>query len=84
MADLPVAHDLADIVIFTGLWSELEDPAKVNLIGNWYLLAEFSKRRLNEFRYLPNAAIDPGELADLTAALDDPTDGVLAWLSRHP
>ena len=77
-------HDLAELIIFTGLWTELDDPANGNLRSNWDLLADFSKKRLNDIRYLPSAASDTGDLTKITAALDDPSNGVLAWLSNRP
>ena len=77
-------HDLTELAIYTGLWPELDDPAHGNLRSNWDRLADFSKKQLNDLRYLPRAALDSGKLAGLTADLDEPTDGVLAWLSGHP
>ena len=77
-------HDLAELVIFTGLWSELIDPANGDLLSNWDELARFSKSQLNDSRYLSAASFDNVKLATLSIALDDPVNGVLAWLSRHP
>jgi hypothetical protein len=53
---LPAAcktHDLSEIVLFTGLKRELEDPKRALLRQNWDRLVEFSKQRLNDQRYLP-------------------------------
>jgi hypothetical protein len=77
-------HDIKELVIFTGLSSELQDPANAAVRQNWDLLADFSKVRLNDQRYLPRGLLDPLELKKHNDALDDPQDGVLAWLSRHP
>ncbi len=77
-------HDFKELVIFTGLWSELQDPANAAVRQNWDLLADFSKVRLNDQRYLPRGSFDPQELKKYNDALDDPQDGVLVWLSRHP
>jgi hypothetical protein len=77
-------HDLMELIIFTSLWAELSDPANLNLRTNWDVLARFSKIRLNEIRYQPSASFDAVESAELTAALDDPIHGVLAWLSGRP
>ena len=79
-----ITHDLSQLIIFTGLWEDLEDPANATLRRNWDLFVDFSKRRLNDQRYLPRAKLDPKDLKSYSDALDDPTDGVLAWLSRHP
>ena len=78
-------HDLSELIIFSGLWADLEDPANVNLISNWDTLAGFSKLQLNDSR-----DISPRHLSILSNwrsssnRSDDPTDGVLAWLSRYP
>jgi hypothetical protein len=78
------AHDLSELIIFTGMWAELEDPANFGIRQNWDLLVNFSKVRLNDQRYLPRTMLDPKDLKKCNDALDDPNDGVLAWLSRHP
>jgi hypothetical protein len=77
-------HDLTDLIIFTGGWEELDDPANLAIRQNWDLLADFSKGRLNDQRYLPRATLDAGYHQRLMNALDDPQDGVLTWLSRRP
>jgi hypothetical protein len=77
-------HDLSDLVIFTGRWEELDDPANLAIRQNWDLLADFSKARLNDQRYLPRGLLDTRDQERLMAALDDPQDGVLTWLSRRP
>lgn len=77
-------HDLKELIIFTGMWSELQDPANATVRQNWDLLADFSKVRLNDQRYLPRGLLDPEELMRYNEAFDDPQDGVLAWLSRRP
>lgn len=41
-------HDLSELIIFTGMWEELEDPANDAVRQNWDLLANFSKVRLND------------------------------------
>jgi len=48
-------HDLSELIIFTGMWEELENPASAILRRNWDLLVDFSKQRLNDQRYLPRA-----------------------------
>jgi hypothetical protein len=77
-------HDLAELIIFTGMWEELEDPSNGAVRQNWDLLVNFSKVRLNDQRYLPRAMLDPKDLKKMYDALDDPRDGVLTWLSKHP
>jgi hypothetical protein len=77
-------HDLSELIIFTGLWRELQDPSFSMIRENWDILQEYSKARLNDLRYQPRAELDPDDAAKIEAALDDPADGVLAWLSRRP
>jgi hypothetical protein len=87
LSHLPAAcktHDLSELFVFTGMLEELEDPANSTTRQNWDLLVDFSKVRLNEQRYLPRVLLTPVDLARYTEALDNPQDGVLAWLSRHP
>jgi hypothetical protein len=87
LKNLPKAcktHDLSELIIFTGLWDELLDPANAAVRQNWDLLADFSKARLNDQRYLPPGLLSPMDLKDHNDAPDDPGDRVLAWLSRHP
>lgn len=77
-------HDLAELIIFTGLRQDLNDPANVAVQQNWDLLVEFSKMRLNDQRYLPRASLDPTDFTRHMDALDSPQYGVLTWLSKHP
>lgn len=77
-------HDLQELIIFTGLWEELNDPANVSIKQSWDRLADFSKRKLNELRYSPRNSL-PAVLRDeLLAALDDPGSGVVPWLTKRP
>ncbi len=77
-------HDLSELIIFTGLWEQLQDPVNAAIRTNWDLLADFSRVQLNDQRYLPRGLLDPGLLKACSDALDDPRDGVLPWLSRQP
>jgi hypothetical protein len=52
-------HDLSELIIFTGMWVELEDPANLAIRQNWDLLVDFSKVRLNDQRYLPRGDARP-------------------------
>jgi hypothetical protein len=73
-----------ELIIFTGIWVQLEDPANSAVRQNWDILVQFSKVRLNDQRYLPRASLEPNHLDQIERALDDPQDGVLQWLSRQP
>jgi hypothetical protein len=77
-------HNLSELMIFTGLLAELNDPTKIVLRRNWDLLVKFSKDRLNSIRYLPASHLGAPELGGLLGAMDDPRDGVWTWLSGHP
>jgi hypothetical protein len=77
-------HDLSELIIFTGLWEQLQDPVNAAIRTNWELLADFSRVRLNDQRYLPRGLLDPGLLKACSDAFDHPRDGVLPWLSRQP
>jgi len=77
-------HDLADLLIFTGLWQELQDPSNSSIRQNWDILLEYSKERLNDLRYQPRAELDLIDAARIEQALDDPDHGVQAWLSKRP
>jgi len=78
------SHELSKIIIFTGLWDELEDPKNAAVRQNWDILVDFSTLRLNGQRYLPRANLDPKDLKKYNQTLDHPSSGVLAWLARHP
>jgi hypothetical protein len=78
-----MTHDLNEIMIFTGLHPELNDPVNVGLLKNWDEIARFSRERLNDLRYAPNAFLSPAELAKLGRELDDSTEGVWSWLSSR-
>ena len=71
-------HDLKELIIYTGLWAELNDSQNAAVVNHWKIMTEFSSRLLNVLRYRPNSSYSPIEVD----ALDDPQDGVLAWLSR--
>jgi len=75
-------HDLNELVIFTGLLAELYDPINFAVAVNWNVLAEFSSKLLNVLRYRPEHLYSVNQADRLDAALDDPHDGVLTWLSR--
>jgi hypothetical protein len=77
-------HDLSELIIFTGLFEELQDPANATIRRNWDRLEKFSKEQLNDLRYNPQRKLTASELAMMLVALDDPALGVLAWLSKHP
>ncbi len=75
-------HDLTELMIFTGLMGELEDPSNTMVKEYWDFLATFSRLELGKLRYQPRLQM-PDLLADeLLKALDEPTHGAFAWLSR--
>jgi hypothetical protein len=76
-------HDLSELIVLTGLFTELQDPSNDPILVNWQLLEKFSRGRLNELRYNPNSNLASADFADLMSALNDPLTGVLPWLSKH-
>ena len=82
---LPTAcktHDLAQLIIFTGLVDELKDPSNSRVVEYWLTLVAFSKDKLNSTRYQPRSQLPLADCQPLLEAFDDPKEGVLAWLSR--
>jgi len=82
---LPTAcktHDLAGLIIFTGLSPELDLAGNELIRKSWDRLADFSKKRLNDLRYLPDHDLADGERDDLLLSLTDAQEGVLPWLSK--
>jgi hypothetical protein len=77
-------HNLAELIIFTGMLEELDQTANVAIRQNWDLLVKYSEQRLNDQRYLPRDSLDLPEFSRHMIALDDPQNGVLTWLSKHP
>jgi hypothetical protein len=77
-------HELDELIIFTGLFAELNDPSNAGIRQNWDILVDFAKDRWSKIRYRPASSLLPTELAKCINALDDPRDGVWTWLSKHP
>ena len=77
-------HDLTVLLPFSGCHRQIRSGSDPLLTSSWDALANFSKQRLNDMRYVPSSALEP-ELADkLLKALDDPEHGVLSCLHPHP
>lgn len=77
-------HDLDELVLFTGLWPVLDDPANTTLRQNWELLSNYSRQGLNQLRYKSNTQLDAAQRDRLFQALDDRPEGVWTWLSSLP
>ena len=75
-------HDLAQLIIFTGLVDELKDSSNSRVVKYWLLLVAFSRDKLNSMRYLPRSHLPLSDCQPLFVAFDDPNEGVFAWLSR--
>lgn len=75
-------HDLSELIIFTGLSSELADPANARVKVFWDILAQFSREDLNKLRYSSQNQLSQADADQILEALDEPLDGVFAWLSR--
>lgn len=85
---LPAAcrtNELDELLIYTGLRGEIENPALSSVRMNWNLLVNYSKRILDDRRDEPRGTYSREEADEINQALDDPDTGVLAWLSSdHP
>jgi hypothetical protein len=77
-------HVLDEVIIFTGLLAELDDPKNAEIRRNWDGLVAFARKQLDKLRYLPGSAWSPADLNKYLAALDDPSSGVWTWLSKLP
>ncbi len=77
-------HDLDELIIFTGLLAELDDPKNAGTRRNWDDLVTFASKQLDKLRYLPGSAWSQTDLSKYFAALDDPSSGVWTWLSKLP
>ena len=75
-------HDLTELIIFTGLMKELSTPANRRVKEYWDTLAKFSKLELGQLRYQTRVQLADSQADELLEALDDPIDGIFAWLSR--
>ncbi|WP_165226647.1 hypothetical protein [Aquisphaera insulae] len=78
-------HDLFGLATFAGLRNTLDDPSfKTTKIGlNWRLLVDRSEE-LNDLRYYPDSRWSDQDALDLLTCLQDPVDGVIAWLRLQP
>jgi hypothetical protein len=80
---LPTAirfHDLGELLVLAGRSRKINDPSLVSVKYRWDKIREKSER-LNEFRYLPDSNVSNSEAVTFLDRLEDPTDGVLTWLS---
>jgi len=77
-------HDLSELLVFTGRWRELQDSPHSPVRLNWDILLAYSQAKLNNLRYQPRADLDLADAANIDEALDDPVNGVRAWLSKRP
>lgn len=65
-------HSLSKLVRLCGIASEIGSPGSPRQ-NNWAIVVEWTETS----RY---SARTNGEASDLIAAIDDPTNGILAWL----
>ncbi|WP_165245264.1 hypothetical protein [Paludisphaera soli] len=86
LPSLPAAcksHNLAELLVFTGAWLEMQDPSSSLVRLNWDTLVEASREGLNDLRYQPREELSLEAAAEIDEALDEPENGVLAWLLKH-
>ncbi len=88
--DLPLlpsackTHNLEEVLLFTGLTKELQEPSRASIRQSWDILVDYSKKQLNDQRYQPRSTFSSAEADQIDHALDDPNLGVLAWLLNRP
>jgi hypothetical protein len=76
-------HDLEALIVFAGFSRVLAAvPAGSKLKQNWEEIVAFSDK-LNDLRYQPGAGWSQQQSTDLSRWLDDPSDGVMAWLMNQ-
>lgn len=77
-------HNLEEVLLFTGLTRELQEPSRASIRQSWDILVDYSKKQLNDQRYQPRSTFSSTEADQIDQALDDPNLGVLAWLLNRP
>lgn len=77
-------HDLAELLLFTGRSTHLDDRVVPGLRQNWDRLVTFSRERLNNLRYSPNITLSAVEVKMVIDAFGDSSNGVWTWLSALP
>jgi hypothetical protein len=81
LAQLPKAfeiHDLDGLLVLAGL-SRLNSQTTSPVKRNWDNILDASKQ-LNHIRYKPDQNWSAADSTGLLRQLEDPTDGVIAWL----
>lgn len=83
-------HDLEALLVLSGLSRRMDDPANGPTKMNWDNILFFAAS-LNDLRYLPEGSngLPVGsqtqrDADDFLRLLEDPTHGVLTWLSNQP
>ena len=77
-------HDLSELLIFSGHHRTLLESADSPIQESWDRLAKFSKERLNDVRYLPDASLSDEDYRTLSDGFDESSRGTHAWLSGLP
>jgi HEPN domain-containing protein len=71
-------HDLRGLLTVAGLSRRIKEKAGVS--RNWERICNRSES-LNDYRYHPNHGYSEAQVQELLSLLEDPEEGVLAWLS---
>jgi hypothetical protein len=75
-------HDLASLLLLTGLSRRIEKRGARGVKQNWEKILLVANE-LNEIRYQPASRWAARQAADLLSQLTDSADGVLPWLSKQ-
>jgi hypothetical protein len=84
LAQLPTGfqiHDLAGLLVLSGLRTRMESLGSHPVKSNWEALLALNDRHTRgEFRYEPNAKTTQAQANDVLNQHQNATDGVLTWL----
>jgi hypothetical protein len=75
-------HDLESLLLLAGLSRRIEKRSARKVKENWEKILPLAEV-VNDIRYQPAAKWAPQEAADLFGRLNDPTAGVMSWLSKQ-
>ncbi len=84
---LPVTfqiHDFQGLLIFSGLSRRIEDPENVGIKRNWdFIVGKYNNHHTDSLRYSPGTQYLPKDARKVLDCLEDPSDGILTWLSAQ-
>jgi hypothetical protein len=89
LAELPKAfhiHALDGLLVLSGLKTRMDSLSTQPVKANWEYLTSPNLRvqHIGELRYKPNDSWSQAYADDILKKIQDPTEGVLTWLSAQP